>query len=80
MRGLGGEPGRLPAHRHLTGDYLRAALPVGFRPLRCEEPTIDRPYGPWAALGPWDLWPWTLADLVPEAARAANGGVPALLI
>jgi SAM-dependent methyltransferase len=29
IRGPGGEPGLLPAHRHLASDYLSAALPVG---------------------------------------------------
>ncbi|MCT2581706.1 class I SAM-dependent methyltransferase [Actinophytocola gossypii] len=76
-----GEPARLPAHRHLVGDYLRAALPAGFAVRGCEEPTSDRPVGARVAeLGPWELWPWCLADLVPEAARAAGADVPALLI
>jgi SAM-dependent methyltransferase len=80
----GGAPGRMPAQRHLVGDYLRAALPVGLRPVRCEEPRLsggdpestgDRPVEP----GPWDLWPWSLQALVPEATRAASDGVPAML-
>ena len=85
VRLAGGEPGRLPAHRHLVGDYLRAALPVGLRPVRCEEPRLrgggdprstgDSAAGP----GPWDLWPWSLQELVPEATRAATDGVPAML-
>ncbi|NUW42811.1 class I SAM-dependent methyltransferase [Nonomuraea rhodomycinica] len=28
----------------------------------------------------WDVWPWSLAGLVPEAARAAYGDVPSMLI
>jgi SAM-dependent methyltransferase len=82
----GGAPGRIPAHRHLVGDYLRAALPVGLRPLRCEEPRLaaggdgspaanEVPADP----GPWDLWPWSLQALVPEATRAASDGVPGML-
>ncbi|HEX2134133.1 MAG TPA: class I SAM-dependent methyltransferase [Actinophytocola sp.] len=81
VRTPAGEPARLPAHRHLVGDYLRAALAVGLAVRRCEEPTLDRPTGPAAeTVGPWELWPWCLSDLVPEAARAANAGAPAFLI
>lgn len=86
VRDAQGRPGRLVSHRHLVGDYLRAALPVGLQVRRCAEPVppaaepqpddAARPTGP----GPWELWPWTLADLVPETARAANAGVPALLV
>jgi len=67
---------------HLIGDYLRAALPVGLKVRRCEEPAV--PVGeqraPADALGPWELWPWSLAAMVPEAARAAGAGAPALVI
>lgn len=80
-----GAPGRMPAARHLVGDYLRAALPVGLRPVRCEEPrlsgggeiesTEDKPVD----LGPWDLWPWSLQALLPEATRAASDGMGAML-
>jgi SAM-dependent methyltransferase len=78
--GPSGRPGRLPAHLHRTGDYLRAALAAGLTPLRCEEPVAQPTYGPPVAKPPWELWPWALADLVPEAATAANAGVPAMLI
>jgi SAM-dependent methyltransferase len=88
VRGPGGRPGRLATHRHLIGDYLRAALPVGLQPRRCEEPAMpgaksSRP--PAAAqaartAGPWELWPWSLAALVPEAAQAANAGMPAMIV
>ncbi|MEV0679069.1 class I SAM-dependent methyltransferase [Actinosynnema sp. NPDC050436] len=86
VRGDDGRPGRLSAHRHLVGDYLRAALPVGLHVRRCEEPplpAVGRPDAenaaqPWEA-GPWELWPWALARLVPDAARAAAAG-PALLV
>lgn len=30
--------------------------------------------------GPWDLWPWALPPMIPDAARAANKGIPAMLI
>ncbi|WP_017596208.1 class I SAM-dependent methyltransferase [Nocardiopsis potens] len=81
-----GSPARLVAHRHRTGDYLRAALAAGFHPLSCEEPPAPVPEpgsgqdaaGPGAA--PWETWPWSLAGLVPEAARAAEAGVPAILL
>ncbi|SHF89273.1 class I SAM-dependent methyltransferase [Streptoalloteichus hindustanus] len=90
LRGPDGKPGRLVSHRHLVGDYLRAALPVGLRLRRCEEPR--RPSPPEAASpevappsaprnpGPWELWPWSLLELAPEAARAANADIPAMLI
>ncbi|WP_439384460.1 class I SAM-dependent methyltransferase [Amycolatopsis lexingtonensis] len=82
LRGPGGRPGRLASHRHLVGDYLRAALAAGLTALRCEEPcpppkgAVPATTGP----GPWELWPWSLAALVPDAARAAGRGVPALLV
>jgi len=88
VRGPDGQPGRLSTYRHLVGDYLRAALPVGLRLRRCEEPRLPavqepRPPDPGSAagtIGPWDLWPWCLADLVPEAARAAHAGAPLMII
>jgi ubiquinone/menaquinone biosynthesis C-methylase UbiE len=83
LRGPGGRPGRLVSYHHLVGDYLRAALPVGLRLRRCEEPRVPRigdVPDPVKAVGPWEIWPWALADLVPEAARAANAGVPAMVI
>ena len=88
VRGPGGRPGRLAAHHHLVGDFLRAALPVGLQLRRCEEPRMapaDLPAPPAGGsgpreLGPWDVWPWSLAALVPEAARAADAGVPVEII
>lgn len=79
----GGQPGRLSTYRHLAGDYLRAALPLGLQVRRCEEPRL--PASPPRStasveVGPWELWPWCLADLVPEAARAVNAGRPATII
>jgi ubiquinone/menaquinone biosynthesis C-methylase UbiE len=88
VRGADGRPGRLSAHRHLVGDYLRAALPVGLQVRRCEEPGMPTkepseppdPTSTFGTVGPWDLWPWCLADMVPDATRAANAGAPALVI
>jgi SAM-dependent methyltransferase len=74
--GPAGEPGVAPTFRHSTGDYLRAALPVGLRVRRCEEPrpTLpDQPASPPARItvSEWADWPWTLLPLVPAAAHAA---------
>jgi SAM-dependent methyltransferase len=88
VRGPDGRPGQLNGCRHLVGDYLRAALAVGLHPRRCEEPVPPRtdvtepPEPPTGRdkLGPWESWPWTLGDLVPEARRAANAGTPSMLI
>ncbi|MFV2116154.1 class I SAM-dependent methyltransferase [Micromonospora sp. LOL_025] len=88
LRDPSGRPGRLVTYRHLVGDYLRAALPVGLQLRRCEEPRLptrerSRPPDPTMtaeAVGAWDLWPWCLAELVPEATRAANAGVPAMVV
>jgi ubiquinone/menaquinone biosynthesis C-methylase UbiE len=80
LRDPDGRPGRLPGHRHLVGDYLRAALPVGFQLRRCEEPGRWRGDPPATTLGPWEVWPWALAGIVPEAAQAANAGIPAEII
>jgi ubiquinone/menaquinone biosynthesis C-methylase UbiE len=88
LRRADGRPGRLETYRHHTGDYLRAALPVGLQVRRCEEP-MDRPgERPEAATtperstepGPWEDWPWCLGDLVPEAAAVANVGVPTVIV
>jgi SAM-dependent methyltransferase len=87
-RGPDGRPGRLPGHRHLVGDYLRAALPVGLQVLRCEEPLLEpaEPAPPASAaprareLGAWEVWPWSLAAVVPDAARAADAGIPVEII
>ena len=74
--GPAGEPGLTPTYRHLTGDYLRAALPAGFQVRRCEEPrpaTPDQPVPPpaeTAAIGEWADWPWTLLPVVPAVVRA----------
>ncbi|MEE1928340.1 class I SAM-dependent methyltransferase [Streptomyces sp. TRM 70351] len=84
-----GRPGRLESHRHATGDYLRAALAAGLQVRRCEEPVAptgeppgpqEPPRTPTTEPGPWEVWPWSLAELVPDAAAAANAGVPAEII
>jgi SAM-dependent methyltransferase len=85
VRDQDGRPGRLVSHRHLVGDYLRAALPVGLQVRRCEEPQMPVPHTappapPPGLPGPWEVWPWALNALVPDAARAANAGVPGMLV
>ena len=83
VRRADGEPARVATYRHLVGDYLRAALAAGLTPLRCEEPPVppaDPAPEPRADTGPWKLWPWTLAEMVPEAGRVTLGAGPALLI
>ncbi|HEU5031084.1 MAG TPA: class I SAM-dependent methyltransferase [Spirillospora sp.] len=85
VRDAAGRPGRIVSHRHSVGDYLRAALPHGFLPRRCEEPVPPAPENPESPPratepGPWDEWPWSLAAMVPEAARAASAAVPTMLI
>ncbi|MGN9841405.1 methyltransferase domain-containing protein [Nonomuraea sp. H19] len=83
VRRLDGQPARVATYRHLIGDYVRAAIRAGLQVRRCEEPlmpTVELPQPPSATPGPWHLWPWSLADLVPEAARAADAGLPAMVI
>ncbi|WP_234320104.1 class I SAM-dependent methyltransferase [Streptomyces sp. SBT349] len=81
-----GRPARLDTYRHAVGDYLRAALAVGLQVRRCEEPggrsaePADPPRQPTTDMGPWEDWPWSLMDLVPEATAAANAGVPVEII
>lgn len=82
--GPNNEPGLVATYRHTTGDFLRAALPVGLHVRRCEEPRRPEhdPPPPSDADGPvpgWQEWPWALLDLVPEAARAA-WAVPATIV
>ncbi|MEO3812726.1 class I SAM-dependent methyltransferase [Sphaerisporangium sp. B11E5] len=86
-----GRPVRIMSHRHSIGDYLRAALAAGLHPRRCEElratagPVADdlpphRIPSPAEVTTPWDQRPWSLPALVPEAARAANGDIPAMVV
>lgn len=86
VRSASGEPGLLPAYRHLASDYLQAALPLGLQVRRCEEPrrqpTGDDDARPAdeIAVGPWDGWPWSLLNIVPAATNAAYHGTPATII
>ncbi|MER5393895.1 class I SAM-dependent methyltransferase [Saccharopolyspora sp. NPDC002686] len=83
VRDAEGKPGRLVSHRHEIGDYLRVALPLGLQVRGFEEPALPGmpASGPAAAEpGPWDLWPWSLAAMVPEAAAAASADMPATMI
>jgi ubiquinone/menaquinone biosynthesis C-methylase UbiE len=88
-----GKPGRVTSYQHRPGDYLRAALPVGLQVRSCEEPGASSVYGtrstdaprmPYGErttdTGPWEMWPYSLADLVPDAAAAAHAGVPVMLL
>jgi SAM-dependent methyltransferase len=75
-----GEPGLAATYPHTPGDFLRAALPVGFQVCCCEEPRGSRSHDEPAPspvtptdvpLGTWHDWPWTLLPVIPDAARAA---------
>ncbi|MFG6199960.1 class I SAM-dependent methyltransferase [Nonomuraea sp. JJY05] len=76
-----GRPGRVATYRHLVGDYVRAALAAGLQLRRCEEPLHPpgEPRERTDVLHPWDVWPWALWDLAPEAAHAAIAGTPSML-
>ena len=82
-RGPAGEPCIAATCRHRLGDYLRAALSLGFQVRRCQEPGAAQPVGPLpepaTGIGDWQDWPWSLMDYLPSAARAA-GGCPSLVI
>lgn len=83
LRRDNGQPARLASYHHLVGDYLRAALAAGLELRGCVEPTgDDNPKRTVASteLGPWEVWPWSLADLVPEAAHASSAGVPVMIV
>jgi SAM-dependent methyltransferase len=85
--GPGGEPRLVAGHAHTPGDFLRAALPLGLQVRRCEEP--GRPLAEFVTSAPpppdelsvtgWELWPWSLLPLMPEAGRAA-WNVPAVTV
>ncbi|GAA3235378.1 class I SAM-dependent methyltransferase [Nonomuraea helvata] len=76
-----GRPGRVATYRHLVGDYVRAALAAGLQVRRCEEPRhpAGEPRERTDVLEAWDVWPWALWDLAPEAAHAAIAGTPSML-
>ena len=78
--GPDGEPGFVPTYRHSVGDFLRAAIPLGFQARRCEEPPTHRTTDPNTTpapmpqtvdVGEWADWPWNLIGLIPDAVRAA---------
>lgn len=80
-----GSPVRVASHRHLTGDYIRAALAAGLHVVSCEEPRNapyrdDVPEDPATDPGPWEHWPWSLHALAPKAVRAANAEIPTMVI
>ena len=86
--GPNGEPGFVPTYRHVVGDFLRAALPLGFAARRCEEPARPRtvesigepaPMPEEIVVGEWADWPWNLIDLIPDAVRAA-WSTPAVVV
>jgi ubiquinone/menaquinone biosynthesis C-methylase UbiE len=81
----GGDFGYLPHRRHLTSDYLAAALPLGFEVRGCEEPRIPYPAIDPNAAPPnaapahpsdiWSLWPWS-----PAAVNAVYRDSPILIV
>ncbi|WP_406639543.1 class I SAM-dependent methyltransferase [Amycolatopsis sp. WGS_07] len=81
VRTVDGAPARVRTSHHRVGEYVRAFLAAGLTPVSCEEPT-PTPGTPQHVPGggPWDLWPWSLNGLVPDALAAAAKDVPSLLI
>lgn len=86
-----GRPARIATYRHSVGDYVRAALAArlavtelvelpGQEPGEVEANEAGESVPVVDGLGPWDVWPWSLHAVVPEASRAASRGVPALLV
>lgn len=80
LRREDGQAARVATHHHPVGDYLRAALAAGLELRRCEEPRLPSSADPDGdrTLGPWEVWPWRLADIVPEAANATTP--PAVIV
>ena len=82
-RGPAGQPRVAATYRHTLGDYLRAALSLGLRVRRCEEPTAPGTGAPLPVppteIGDWVYWPWSLLDYLPAAAQVARG-CPSLVI
>jgi SAM-dependent methyltransferase len=82
-RGPEGKPCVVATYRHRIGDYLRAALSLGLRVKRCEEPTATGTGAPLPVpateVGDWRYWPWSLMGYLPSAAQAA-GRCPSLVI
>ncbi|WP_244287079.1 class I SAM-dependent methyltransferase [Amycolatopsis rubida] len=81
VRTADGDPARERSSHHRVGDYLRAFFAASLAPVSCEEPTpalAEPRHVPGG--GPWDLWPWSLNGLVPDALAAAAKDVPSMLI
>ncbi|MGW4770126.1 class I SAM-dependent methyltransferase [Nocardia sp. NPDC004278] len=81
IRRADGTAGRVRSHHHRTGDYVRAGVAAGLTIRRCDEPVTAAPLRDRTAdPGPWEVWPWSLDLLAPEAAQAANRGVPSMIL
>jgi SAM-dependent methyltransferase len=84
VRSALGEPGLIPSYRHRAADYLRAALSAGFVLRRCEEPRARITAAPDGladiVTGPWDTWPWSLAEITPAARDAAYDDTPVTVL
>lgn len=81
VRTADGAPARVRTNHHRVGDYVRAFLNSGLTPMSCQEPTpapVEPRHVPGG--GPWDLWPWSLNGLIPDALAAAAKDVPSMLI
>jgi SAM-dependent methyltransferase len=90
--GPDGEYGYMPVHARLASDYLAAALPLGLKVRRCEEPRRPSPlYGEdgtdlYDGARPPDHVPgappniWSLNALAPAATNAAWRGSPAAIV
>jgi SAM-dependent methyltransferase len=81
VRTADGAPGRVRTNHHRVGGYLRAFFAAGLQPVQCQEPKPELAQPPHVpGGGPWDLWPWSLNGLVPDALLAAAKDVPSMLI
>jgi SAM-dependent methyltransferase len=90
--GPAGEPGYMPVWGRLASDYLAAALPLGLRLRRCEEPRRPAPLitddgiDPYDAAAPPPHVPgsppniWSLHPVAPAAVNAAYRGSPAAIV
>lgn len=87
MIGPDGEPGYLPHANRRPGDYLRAALSLGLRVRRCDEPLVgESRTSEEVSLTRQEMLPdgppniWLLHYWYPEATRAAFRNQPSALI
>jgi SAM-dependent methyltransferase len=90
--GPGGRPGYLPNRVRLTSDYLAAALPLGLRVRRCEEPRRPSPLVDEAGTPTYDGVPaaehdpdgppdiWALHRFCVDAVNAAWRDTPAVIV